>query len=116
MIGCSEHDLTLGVLLLTKDNGSASFDDSEIFRLGLSALELQHDLLGLLCLLSEDRLGLTSETLLFHIISSLSLSDEGSLTSLVLGYLLDGMLLGFSAVRSNSLWDVNHFAFSSLSN
>ena len=113
---CSEHNSTLGLLLLTKDNGSASFDNSEIFGLGFSALELEHNLFGLLCLLSENGLGLSSKSLLFHIVTSLTLGGQGSLTSLVLGNFLDGVALCLSAVRSNSLWNVDHFAFSSLSN
>ena len=115
-LSCSEHDSTLGVLLLTEDNGSASLDASEIFGLGLRALELQHNLFGLLCLLSEHWLGLSSETLLFHIVTSLSLSGERGLTSLVLRDFLGCVAAGLSAVRSNSLWNVDHFAFSSLSN
>merc|ERR1712196_728608 len=113
---CSEQNLTLGLLLLTKDNGSTSLDASEIFRLGLCALELQHNLFGLLSLLSENGLGLTSEAFLFHIVTSLSLGGERSLTSFVLRDFLGGVASGLSAVRSNSLWNVDHFAFSSLSN
>merc|ERR1712014_262725 len=104
----SEHNLTLGLLLLTKDDGSASFDASEIFRLGLCALQLQHNLFGLLSLLSEHWLGLTTETFLFHIVTSLSLSGEGGFTSLVLGDFLSGMTSSLSAVSSNSFWNVNH--------
>lgn len=49
--------------------------------LGLAdrALHAQHDLLGGLGLLPEDRLGLTSVTALLSIITALTLGEEGSL-------------------------------------
>ena len=111
--GSSEHDLTLGNFLLTEDEGLASFDDSERLGFGLGAFELEDDFLGVLSLLSEDWLGLSTESLLFHIISSLSLGDKGGFTRFVLGNLVGCVLLELWAVRSNSLWNMNHFAFSS---
>ena len=107
----SEHNLTLLVLLLSEDEGLGSFDDSETLGLGLSAFELEHDLLGLLGLFLEDWLGLPSESLLFHIISSLTLGSGGGLTGLVLRDFMGGVLLQLSAESSNSLWDMHHFAF-----
>ena len=56
------------------------------------AFKLESDLLGGLGLLSEDGLGLATETSLLSIISSLSLSEQGVLTLLVLGYLMRGVL------------------------
>ena len=105
--------MTLGNFLLTEDEGLASLDDSERFGFGLGAFELEDDFLGVLSLLSEDWLGLSTETLLFHIISSLTLGDKGGFTRFVLGNLVGGVLLELWAVRSNSLWNMNHFAFSS---
>ena len=110
---CSEHDLALLVLLLSEDEGLGSLEDSERFALGLNALELEGDLLGLLGFLLEDRLGLSTETLLLHVISSLTLSSLGGLTSLVLGDFVSGMLLELPAISSDSLWNMHHFAFSS---
>ena len=110
---CSEHDLALLVIFLTEDEGLGSLDDSESFGLGLSALELEGDLLGLLGLLLEDWLSLTTETLLLHVISSLTLGGLGGLTGLVLGDLVGGMLLELPAISSDSLWNMHHFAFSS---
>lgn len=72
----SEEDHTLGLLFFTEDESSASLDDLVGLGLGLGALKLEHDLLGVLGLLPEDWLGLTAETFLLHIISSLSLGDE----------------------------------------
>ena len=111
VVGCSEHDLTLGLLFLTEDNSLASLDNLEVPCLGLGAFELEHDLLGLLCLLSENWLGLSTETFLFHIISSLTLGGEGSLTSFVLRDFMNSVLFGLWAVSSNLLWDMDHFAF-----
>lgn len=108
---CSEHDLTLSVVFLTKDNGFASLNNLEVSCLGLGAFELKHNLLGLLCLLSEDRFGLTTETLLFHIISSLTLGSLGSLTGFVLRNFMNSVLFGLWAISSNLLWDMDHFAF-----
>ena len=50
--------------------------------LGLArhALQSQHDLLGGLSLLVEDRLGLTTVTGLLAVVSSLSLGEKGSLS------------------------------------
>ena len=76
MSNCSEKDHTLGLLLFTEDESSASLDDLVRFGLALSALKLEHDLLGVLGLLPENGLGLSTETFLLHIISSLSLGDE----------------------------------------
>ena len=47
--------------------------------------ETEDNLLRGLCLLVEDGLGLTTITGLFSVITTLSLSEEGSLSSLVLG-------------------------------
>ena len=110
---CSEitPDLTLGILLFTDDDSSASLDHVEGPGFGLSALEPKHDLLCVLGLLSEDGLSLPSESLLLHIISSLSLSGGRVLTLLVLGNLVDGVLLGLPAVGPLGLWNMHHFVF-----
>lgn len=52
----------------------ASFDGPELnsFAVGLRAFKLQHDLLGCLRFLVEDRLGLTTETSLLAVIPSLT--------------------------------------------
>ena len=88
-VGCSPHDLTLNVFLLTENESLASLNDSERFGLGLSALELEHDLLGVLSLLSEDRFGLSSETCLLLSISSFTLGELRDLSFFVLGYFMD---------------------------
>lgn len=55
--------------------------------LGLAggALQSQDDLLGGLGLLVEDGLGLTTVTRLLAVVTTLTLGEEGSLASLVLG-------------------------------
>tara|TARA_B100000780_G_C20706294_1_gene280820 strand:- start:125 stop:493 length:369 start_codon:yes stop_codon:yes gene_type:complete len=106
---CSEKDLTLGVLLFTEDESSASLDDLVGFGLGDSAFKLEDDLLGVLCLLPENGLGLTTETFLLHIISSLSLGDERVLALLILRYLVHSVLLGLPAEGSLRLWNMHHF-------
>ena len=111
MLSCSEKDHTLGLLLFAEDESSASLDDLEGFALGLGAFKLEHDLLGILCLLSEDWFGLTSESLLLHIISSLSLGNERVLTFLILRHFVHCVLLRFPAVGSLSLWNMYHFFY-----
>ena len=107
----SEHNLSLDVVLLSEDESFASLDNSEAFCLGLGAFEFEHNLLGVLGLLSEDGFGLSSETLLFHVISSFSLGNQTGFAGLVLGHFVDRVLMQFSAVTSNRLWDMYHFAF-----
>ena len=92
-VGCSEHNLSLGVFFLTKNNGLASLNNSETLGLGLRAFELKDNLLSLLCLLSEDGLSLTAESLLLHVITSLSLSDQGVLALLVLRHFVNCVFL-----------------------
>lgn len=54
---------------------------------------LEDDLLGNLRLSLQDWLLLSSETLLLHVVTSLSLGVEGFLTLLVLGNLMETVLL-----------------------
>lgn len=91
---------TAGLFLLSKNECLATLNGAESSSLAGGALELESDLLGGLCLLSEDGLGLSSETFLLGIISSLTLGHSGSLTSLVLGDLVHGVLVAFRAVCS----------------
>jgi hypothetical protein len=58
-----------------------------------SALKTEDNLLGGLGLLVEDGLGLTTITGLLTVITSLTLSEQGSLAGLVLGNLVGGVLL-----------------------
>lgn len=105
----SEENLTLGVLFLSEDEGLAPLEDVEGLGLGLGALQLQHDLLRLLGLLPEDGFGLPAESLLLHIISSLTLGHNRVLALLVLGHLMHRVFLCFPAVGSDRLWNMHHF-------
>merc|ERR1719498_1219633 len=102
-MSCSEEDVSGGLLLLSKNDSLASLDSSETLSLGLNALELQHNLLGVLGFLMENWLGLSTETSLFHIVSSLSLSKSGGLTGLVLRNFVDSVTLLLWAISSNRL-------------
>ena len=66
----------------------ASLDGDLLLGLAHSALHSEHDLLGGLGLLLEDGFGLTTETLLFSVITSTTLREGRLLTLLVLGYLV----------------------------
>ena len=57
------------------------------------ALKTEHDLLGGLGLLVEDGFGLSTVSGLFAIVTTLTLSVQGSFTSLVLGHLEGGVLV-----------------------
>ena len=84
-----------GVLLLlvtTELEVLATLEGNVRAVLALGALETQNDLLGGLGLLVEDGLGLTTVTLLLPVVTTLTLSVERSLTSLVLGDLVGAVL------------------------
>ena len=71
----------------------AALESELLLGLAGSALQAQDDLLGGLGLLVEDGLGLTTITGLLTVITSLTLSEQGSLAGLVLGNLVGGVLL-----------------------
>lgn len=79
--------------------------------LGLAggALQSEDNLLGGLSLLVENLLGLTTVTALLTVVTTLTLSIEGGLTSLVLGNLVLGMLAALLtlAVGLSGLGNVN---------
>lgn len=83
--------------------------------LGLTFLALQtkNDLTCSLGLLVEDGLGLTSETHLLGIITTLSLGEVGGLSGLVLGDLVDLVLTALLAGTEGFAFFgyVNHFFF-----
>jgi len=84
---------TLGLLVTTKFEVLATLERELHLVLADSALETQDNLLGGLGLLVKDGLGLTTITGLLTVVTSLTLGEEGSLTSLVLSNLVRGVLL-----------------------
>ena len=60
------------ISVLSEDKGLASLDGEKSPSLALGAVKSEGDFLGGLRLLSEDGSGLTSETLLLHVVPSLS--------------------------------------------
>ena len=95
---CSEKNLTLCVFFLSKNEWFASADDLASTDLAGSALKLDCNLLGCLCLLAEDWLGLATETLLLGVISSLALSGSGVFAFFVLRDLVQLVLLALITV------------------
>ena len=77
--------------------------------LAVDTLQSQDNLLGGLGLFVENGLGLTTETGLLTVVSSLTLGEQGSLTSLVLGDLVLGVLAALLTLTESSskLWNVN---------
>ena len=97
------------LLLTTQLEVLASLQSQLSLGLTVNTLQSQNDLLGSLSLLVENWLSLTTETRLFTVVTSLTLSEQGGLTSLVLGDLVLGVLTAVLtlAERLSSLWIVN---------
>jgi len=72
-----------------------ALDAKLLLRLALLALQTKDDLTGGLGLFVKDRLGLTTESHLFGIVSALSLGKIGSLSRLVLGHLVNLVAFAF---------------------
>jgi hypothetical protein len=89
---------TLGLLVTTQLEVLATLERKLCLGLACCALQSQDNLLGGLGLLVEDRLGLTTVTGLLTVVTTLTLGEEGSLASLVLGDLVLGVLLAVLAL------------------
>jgi hypothetical protein len=78
--------------------------------LGLTFLtfKTKDDLTCGLGLLVEDGLGLSSETHLLRVVTSLSLGEVGSLSGLVLGDLVQGVLLALSCTVGSAFFGNIH--------
>ena len=98
------------LLLLTNIEVLASLQSMLMNHFAVVTLKLEDNLLCGLGLLVEDRLGLTTKTLLLSVVTSLTLSLEGSLTNLVLGdlVLLVRLALSVITVGVDLLWEVDH--------
>ena len=113
----SEENLTLGILLLSEDEGSASRDGETLSDLPIKArslvfdrsLKLDSSLLGELGLLAEDGLGLATKAFLLSIITTFALSCGGVFAFLVLRNFPDNVLASLFAVRALLLGVVDHF-------
>lgn len=75
----------------------ATLDRKESLSFALCALKLQHNFLGRLSLLSENRLCLTTKTLLFHVVTTFTLSFSGVLPFFVLGHLVQRVFAALPA-------------------
>jgi hypothetical protein len=87
--------------------------------LGLTFLtfQTQNNLTGSLGLLVEDGLGLSSESHLLRVVTSLSLRKIGRLAGLVLGHLVGGMLLALAGTISLAFFrNIHHFGILLLRN
>lgn len=104
------QSLTLLLLLTTQFEVLTSLQSQLSSGLASNTFQSQDDLLGGLSLLVENWLGLTTEPGLFTVITSLTLSEQGSLTSLVLGNLVLSVLTAVLTltVGLSGLWNVNY--------
>lgn len=107
--GLELQSLALLLLVTTQLEVLASLQGELSLGLADNTLQSQHNLLGGLGLLVEDGLGLTTETTLLTVVSSLTLGEKGSLTGLVLGHLVLGVLAALLAlaVSLSGLGNVN---------
>lgn len=103
------QSLTLLLFLTTQFEVLTSLQSQLGLGLASDTFQSQHDLFGGLGLLVENWLGLTTETGLFTVITSLTLGEQGSLTSLVLGNLVLSVLTAVLTltVGLSGLWNVN---------
>lgn len=95
----------------------ASLESMLVSHFAMETLKLEHDLLGSLSLLVEDGFGLTSETLLFTIVTPLTLSIQTCLAGLVLSNLVFLMVLAISmiTVRLDLFREIDLYIFVSIS-
>lgn len=101
--------MTLLLLVTTQLKVLTSLQSQLGLGLAVDTFQSQDNLLGGLSLLVENWLGLTTETGLLTVVSSLTLSEQGSLTSLVLGDLVLGVLSALLTLTESlsKLWNVN---------
>lgn len=109
VVACLSIQSSLGLLLSTNLKVLASLDGMHMSGLATLALQVQHNLLGCLGFLMEHWLGLTSETCLLFVVTTLSLSIQRGLSSLVLGDLMHSVLLALFALAIGllRLWNVD---------
>lgn len=101
---------TLGLLLSTQFEMLAPLQSQLRLCPALSAFQPEHHFLRSLCFLVEHGLCLTTITLLFPVITTLSLGNKRSFTGFVLGHLVHSMLAALLpfAIRPPGLWYVHH--------
>jgi hypothetical protein len=90
-----------------------SLEAQLLFDLAYLAFQTKNNLTGGLGLLVKDGLGLTTETHLLRVVTSLSLCKVGGFARLVLCHLVDGVLLAFrrSTESLSLLRNIHHFEF-----
>jgi hypothetical protein len=103
------QSLTLLLLVTTKLEVLTTLQSQLSLGLTNNTLQTQDNLLGSLSFLVEDWLGLTTVTGLLTVVTTLTLGEKRSFTSLVLGDLVLGVLSALLTltVGSSGLWNVN---------
>lgn len=96
--------------LLTQFKVLGSLETEMLLCLARFAFQTQDNLTCSLCLFVENRLGLSTETHLLTVVSTLSLGKVGSLTRLVLRHLVNGVLLALSGTVCSTFFRyIHHF-------
>jgi hypothetical protein len=102
------NHLSFSLLVTTQFEVLASLDDQKLLLLRLGAFETEHNLFGCFSLLVEDWFCLTTISRLFSVVTTLTLSVQGSLTSFVLGDLEGGVLVHRLGEGLSCFWHVDH--------
>ena len=111
MVQLKLDHLSLSLLVSSQLEMFASLQGDLFSELALTTLHSQHNLLRGLGFLVMNRPGLTTKTLLFTFVTSLSFGKCSLLSSFVLGHLVKGVFsaLGTFAKSFSSFWDIDHF-------
>ena len=96
--------------LLSKLEVLGSFEAQLLFSLTFLTFQTQNNLTGSFGLLVENGFGLSTKSHLLRVVTSLPLSEIGSLARLVLCHLVEGVLLALSSTIGLSFFrNVHHF-------
>jgi len=100
--------LTLSLLITSQFKVFATLQWSLFTVFALSAFHTQYDLFGSFSLLPENRLGLTTETLLFSVVTSSTLSAFTLFRLFVLCYFMQFVAFALLAKRTTLFWYIHH--------
>ena len=109
LTGLELNHLSLPLLVSSELKVLGPLDGHLETMLACTALQTKYQLLGSLGLLTQNRLGLTTKTLLFSVVTPFALGEDRLLGLLVLGHLELLMLVAMRTVGPAGFWDVDHF-------
>jgi len=101
--------LSLALLVTAKFKMLAALQWGLLAVFAVGTLHSQHDFLRSFGLLSEDRLSLTTKTLLLTVVTTTTLRRMTFLGFLVLGHLVHAVSLALFAESAPGFWYIHHF-------